>query len=64
MTLSEYLAAGYQHARGNAPDPARACADEIPRADLDAELKRLAPPLDRDHISRVKADFIRGVMAL
>jgi hypothetical protein len=64
MTLREHLLAGYHHAAHGGPDPAPATRAEIPAADLQAEMARLAPVLKRDHISRVWTDYMRRVLDL
>jgi len=62
--LETHLAAGYRFAMHGGPDPAPACAAAIPRAELVAELARVQPMLERDHISRVRSAFIERVLTL
>ena len=63
--LAGHLAAGYRHAmHPGGPDPAPACAAEVPREALLAEARRLEPVQQRCHISRVRLAFIRRVLDL
>lgn len=67
LTLEQHLSAGYQFERHRAigtSDPAIACADEIPRAALEIEAKRIAPLVQRDHVSKVRLAFLRRVLDL
>jgi hypothetical protein len=71
VTLAQHLAAGYQwqtHHKG--ADPAPVTRKEIPAAELEAEIVRLAVTggirtiVKRDHISRVHVDYMRRVLEL
>jgi hypothetical protein len=54
VTLDQYLA--------GAPDLAAACAKEIPRAEIDARIAKLAPVRAHSHGARVALAFLERVV--
>lgn len=63
-TFEDWMAAGYRHQSGRVLDPGLAseCAAAVPRDEIEAEVARLEPFVRRDAISRVRRDFLRGVL--
>jgi hypothetical protein len=64
MTLEQAMNAGYQFTSHGGTDPAPEVAKAIPRAEIVAEIARIAPLLARDHISCVRTMFLTRVLSL
>jgi hypothetical protein len=64
MDMKQALALGYQYAIHGGKDPAPEAAKALSRAEINAELVRMVPLLERDHISRVRTTFLERVIAL
>lgn len=68
MNLTAILATGYHHAMHGGDDPAHHHARVIAPDQAQAEIARLSegrsPIIKRDHVARVKVDYLRRVLAL
>jgi len=64
LTIKQAMIQGYNHAIRGGVDPAPEAAALLSRAEITAEIARMAPLLDRDHISRVRTTFLERVLSL